>query len=1277
MSKKPPLKKVISAHIALEDKWFSAVGQENLKISLNQDPKKSLLLHNRGKKFSAKQGAAEDDDGAANGITIGSQSASENTQSDVDYSQWYAQATPIVASDANPQSNFTTSASTTDSIGSNGSEVLGGLSNGTLAILGIIGAGGVVAVVASNQKNSTSTAPDTSSPTIQNVSANSVNKTIILSYNEALDLNHLPLASAFNISNNGIINSVTGVTVEGNVLTLTLESTLSSGALIISYNDPSGSNDSNAIQDLSGNDADSFSFTKGIVADGYINGAEIYLDLNRNGFADPNEATGITTNQDGSFFLSSSLPDAPIITKGGVNMDTKLPQLTPLKAPAGASTINPLTTLVLSLIEQAANNHEALSLDAACALVANTFGISIPSGLSLLDYDPLAQNNASGLEAQKVAAQIATIINIAAQSDADIAGKVMANLAEYVLTSNGSAIDLGTLSQVDLNGLLAGTNITDSAPLISTIANANVAIKNAVGTDDISSKQILVAQDAFYIDSSPPLPLQVELYKDTGISASDNISSNGVIKVKPHYTEVQTALDDWFYRVIPNADDPDSSVSAWIPGTGNSFTLLAGTYSANHIQVKAIDAAGNESSISKIATSITIINNELTPATLTLVNDTGIANDQITADGAINIRLSPTAISWSYSTDHGATWVTSSSPTSFIVPQGTYAVGAIELKQLDIAGHSNIAYFESGLTVTTAEIADRPPVRQATPDSIDTKAPSMVNMIVSVGSNTVDIIFNEVLGHVHLPNVSEFTLSSSGLGEPPSVTNVAISGSTISLTLDRAITNADMKNGLLISYTDANPSDHVNAIQDAAGNALRISYTDANPSDQVNAIQDAAGNALRISYTDANPSDQVNAIQDATGNAISTFSHTENSDALLLARIKSFALTLIESTSNLDFPIVGNLGVADLEKSILNEIDTQFANAVAMRDATPAPVAASPMAMSSFSASLPLGYTADYSGDLFEINWSSNTYLIKVKGLWNFGALPLASNLGFNWGEDNTLLKMGVNVDAEVNTVWNIDMNLAGGWKNSPLDSNFDAWLNQTVITPATATELRTLSGSYLATSIEGQFSGDASISGNLGPLTTSATNQDYFNPNIGNSGDSYQSQISSGLYGFAEVYLKDSNGYNLDDLLNIGTNFGNSFDVYYGVNSQLALDVRTGLDFNSALDKIFPELTFDLFTPLNFAFTDGTRAITNPDQTANKVSAYDNENNNGWVYLDNISLGVGDLINTLISPLTNFVDPVLQKFKPIVDFLQYDIVGELADNAPSQDWFSKLIKMS
>ena len=80
--------------------------------------------------------------------------------------------------------------------------------------------------------------------------------TLTLSYNEALDPLHPPVAGDFAVTADGQLVPVTGVAVVGNNVVLTLGAPVTLGqAVTVGYTDPTTANDPNAIQDAAGNDA--------------------------------------------------------------------------------------------------------------------------------------------------------------------------------------------------------------------------------------------------------------------------------------------------------------------------------------------------------------------------------------------------------------------------------------------------------------------------------------------------------------------------------------------------------------------------------------------------------------------------------------------------------------------------------------------------------------------------------------------------------------------------------------------------------------------------------------------------------------------------------------------------------------------------------------------------------------------------------------------------------------------------------------------------------------
>lgn len=94
------------------------------------------------------------------------------------------------------------------------------------------------------------------------------------------------------------------------------------------------------------------------------------------------------------------------------------------------------------------------------------------------------------------------------------------------------------------------------------------------------------------VDTSVATP-SLALAQDTG-TAGDGISTNGTVNV----SGLETGAT-WQYSTDSGAN--------WQAGTGNSFVLAPANYTANSIQARQTDVAGNVSSIGQISSAISIL----------------------------------------------------------------------------------------------------------------------------------------------------------------------------------------------------------------------------------------------------------------------------------------------------------------------------------------------------------------------------------------------------------------------------------------------------------------------------------------------------------------------------------------------------------------------------------------------------------------------------------------------------------------------------------------------
>ncbi|MEY3042522.1 MAG: hypothetical protein RLZZ174_1604, partial [Pseudomonadota bacterium] len=187
--------------------------------------------------------------------------------------------------------------------------------------------------------------------------------------------------------------------------------------------------------------------TDGFVIDGYLSGATVTRD-----------SSSVTTDETGAFADLGGDVNAPITAIGGVDISTGQNFTGTLEAPAGATVVTPLTTLVQSLVASGDSLAEAL------ATVQTAFGL--PDALaastgdqSLLNFDPVAAASgddadaaAVGTAVAKAGIQVATVLQNAAAGDA----------AEFARLADALAVQLKA-APVDLTDATAVTNFLTAA----------------------------------------------------------------------------------------------------------------------------------------------------------------------------------------------------------------------------------------------------------------------------------------------------------------------------------------------------------------------------------------------------------------------------------------------------------------------------------------------------------------------------------------------------------------------------------------------------------------------------------------------------------------------------------------------------------------------------------------------------------------------------------------------------------------------------------------------
>ncbi|MEG4630834.1 SBBP repeat-containing protein [Microcoleus sp. AR_TQ3_B6] len=199
----------------------------------------------------------------------------------------------------------------------------------------------------------------------------------------------------------------------------------------------------------------------GLVIDGYISEATVFLDANKNGIKDTNEPSTITdasgkynldipfetfdTNKNGEIDPS----EGNLVATGGTDTATGLPLETPVTAPPDSSVITLLTSLIADLIDK------GVGPEAAQSLVKSALGI--PAEIDLISFDPLEATNNDLPGGVQVLAEMVKVQNFITQTAALIDGASSAantDIVKYVVSSLTTFIQSGTVFNLSYSAAL-------------------------------------------------------------------------------------------------------------------------------------------------------------------------------------------------------------------------------------------------------------------------------------------------------------------------------------------------------------------------------------------------------------------------------------------------------------------------------------------------------------------------------------------------------------------------------------------------------------------------------------------------------------------------------------------------------------------------------------------------------------------------------------------------------------------------------------------------------
>jgi len=481
----------------------------------------------------------------------------------------------------------------------------------------------------------------------------------------------------------------------------------------------------------------------GRVQDGYVAGASIFIDRNGDGVAGADEDTGLRTDSQGNF-NGTGFGQGAIIAVGGTNIDTGLRNTMTLTAPAGATVISPVTTLVQSIVKT-----QGVSVDQAQSKVATAFGLS--SDVNLLTFDPLAQGatDAVAVSVQKVNVQVALTATLAGNTTQVV--NAIAQTVNEAVTSGGQ-VDLG--SAATLETVTAGLGV--SASTKTAIAQGNTQVATAASLQTIAQTQQTTVVSALPANTdwtaptttgfnptanaqnvaraaSPVVTFSEAVQRGTG-SITLKTAGGSTVEVFDAANSSRLNFNGSALTIDPTADLAFGTTYTleFAPGTvkdaaGNDYTGNLGTAAYRFTTLEAPDTTPPSIALSSAGTALT--SGQIAIVSFTLSeNSTNFTAEDVTVTGGTLTGF----------TGSGLSYRATFTPTANSTADGVVSVASGTFT--DAAGNANVDGAEANNRVVFTVSASAPPA----PPAVDTTPPTIAlsaNSSFTSPGKATDVVF--------------------------------------------------------------------------------------------------------------------------------------------------------------------------------------------------------------------------------------------------------------------------------------------------------------------------------------------------------------------------------------------------------------------------------------------------------------------------------------------------------------------------------------------------------
>ncbi|AFZ07458.1 Subtilisin [Oscillatoria nigro-viridis PCC 7112] len=311
------------------------------------------------------------------------------------------------------------------------------------------------------------------------------------------------------------------------------------------------------------------------VIDGYISGATVFLDANKNGILDTNEPS-TTTDTGGKFNLNIPFEtfdtntngeidpsEGNLVATGGIDTATGLPLETPVTAPPDASVVTLLTSLVADLIDKGIEPEEAQSLVKAA--------LSLPADVDLTSLDPIEATNNNQPGGVQVLSEMVKVQNFITQTSGLIDGAssaVNTDIVKAVVSSITAQIQSGTVLNL--------SNAAALEPIIQQAAAKIQQIDPSFNTQQVSQ----ITSQSATVMATANQRIDAAVSNPTGTSIPESLARLQQVALGPttqDFKEVGTGNKPISQLVADNTGTAlDSRIETVILPTGIATPVVSG-----------------------------------------------------------------------------------------------------------------------------------------------------------------------------------------------------------------------------------------------------------------------------------------------------------------------------------------------------------------------------------------------------------------------------------------------------------------------------------------------------------------------------------------------------------------------------------------------------------------------------------------------------------------------------------------------------------------------------